>query len=149
MQARENDGDCDGVRVIVSTDSGGGDNKDIWSELAWADSPTVFQRHWTVLGYSRQKWDAGHPNYMLHPKASVEGNSWSQLSEEERAAADAIGYSKEMWDNGDSPTGVGVLHSPLASSQKRIFNPLTKGGAKGAEAKASSGDTEMVLLSEV
>ena len=70
MEARENDGDCDGVRLIVSTDSGGGDKKEIrevWSELAWADLPTVFQRHWTVLGYNRQKWDAGHPNDVLKP----------------------------------------------------------------------------------
>ncbi len=78
MEARENDGDCDGVRLIVSTDngggdSGGGDNKasshspEICSEIAWADLPTVFQRHWTVLGYNRQKWDAGHPNDVLKP----------------------------------------------------------------------------------
>jgi hypothetical protein len=69
------------------------------------------------------------------------------LSEEERAAADAVGYSKEMRDNGESLTG--VVHSQLASSQKQIYNTLTKGGAKGAEANASSGDTEMVPLTVV
>ncbi len=35
------------------------------------------------------------------------------------------------------------MHSPLKASQKRIFNTLTNGGTKGAEAKASSGDTEI------
>jgi hypothetical protein len=48
-------------------------------------------------------WDEGHP------KAAVESMAWTQLSKEQQAAAQALGYTEKMWDTGEGPT----LHAEL------------------------------------
>lgn len=85
----------EGEEVSDTGDEGekktGSYNERSWDELSGAE-----QQAWGVLGWDRDKWDNGPPP----PSAS---KSWSQLTDQERAAAISLGYkTAEAWD-GDDP----------------------------------------------
>ena len=68
------------------------DNIDFWEEVAWADMTAAEQELWKKLGWDEASWegDAKQP--------ASEDKYWKQLSDEEQAAATALGYTKESWD---------------------------------------------------
>ena len=66
----------------------------LWNadELDWADMSKAEQELWGALGWNEKKWsgDSKAP--------ASEDKYWKQLSDEERAACEKLGYSKRLWD---------------------------------------------------
>jgi len=69
-----------------------GDPTEFWDEMGWTDMTKAEQALWGVLGWTEASW-----NEEEKPPAS-EDKYWNQLSDEEREAAEKLGYTKELWD---------------------------------------------------
>jgi len=69
-----------------------GDPTEFWDEQGWEDMSKAEQALWGVLGWTEAAW-----NEEEKPPAS-EDKYWNQLSDEERAAAAKLSYTKESWD---------------------------------------------------
>ena len=70
-----------------------GDPTEFWDEMGWTDMTKAEQALWGALGWSEEAW-----NEEAKPPAS-EDKYWNQLSDEERGAAEKLGYTKDSWDN--------------------------------------------------
>ncbi|TAN68141.1 MAG: hypothetical protein EPN17_09900 [Methylobacter sp.] len=66
----------DGVRTGVRTPTG--DVNKFWDAIDWDDLSAEEQKLWSVLS---------------------DGASWNKLSNEERAAATALGFNKKSWNS--------------------------------------------------
>ena len=69
-----------------------GDPTEFWEAQGWEDMSKAEQELWGVLGWTEASW-----NEEEKPPAS-EDKYWNQLSDEERAACEKLGYTKELWD---------------------------------------------------
>jgi hypothetical protein len=69
-----------------------GDPTEFWDAQGWEDMSKPEQELWGVLGWTEASW-----NEEEKPPAS-EDKYWNQLSDEERAACEKLGYTKELWD---------------------------------------------------
>jgi hypothetical protein len=70
-----------------------GDPTAFWDEIGWNDLTKTEQKLWGVLGWTEASW-----NQEEKPPAS-EDKYWDQLSDEEKEAAEKLGYTKDSWDN--------------------------------------------------
>ena len=70
-----------------------GDPTAYWDEMGWAELTKAEQALWGVLGWTEASWEEEEK-----PPAS-EDKYWNQLSDEEKEAAEKLGYDKESWDN--------------------------------------------------
>jgi len=64
----------------------------LWDEAGWSELTPAEQELWQILGWDEASWEgeAAQP--------ASEDKYWFGLSEEERAAAGKLGYTKESWD---------------------------------------------------
>jgi hypothetical protein len=69
-----------------------GDPTEFWDAQGWEDMSKAEQDLWGVLGWTEDAW-----NEEEKPPAS-EDKYWNQLSDEERASAAKLSYTKETWD---------------------------------------------------
>jgi hypothetical protein len=68
------------------------DNIDLWEEIGWTDMTPAEQDLWKVLGWTEDSWEGEAK------KPPSEDKYWGQLTDEERSAAEKLGYTKELWD---------------------------------------------------
>ena len=68
------------------------DDLNFWEECAWTDMTPAEQDLWKVLGWDEASWEGE----AKQPASAAP--SWGGLSPEEQAAATALGYTKETWD---------------------------------------------------
>ena len=61
-----------------------------WDNMDWTDLSPSQQSEWGTLGWDRQSWDANTP------PASA-SKSWEELSDAERNAAQALGFTEATW----------------------------------------------------
>ena len=68
------------------------DDLSLWDEAGWSELTPAEQALWKILGWDEASWEgeAAQP--------ASEDKYWFGLSEEERAAAEKLGYTKESWD---------------------------------------------------
>ena len=68
-----------------------------WDSMKWDEMAPFFQKHWMVLGYTKEGWEKGIEAFT----ADLE---WADLSPECQASAAALGYTPQMWDDdGEAP----------------------------------------------
>ena len=63
-----------------------------WGEFDWNELNATEQRLWGVLGWNQANWEGENP-----APASV-SQSFSELTEDERKAAEQLGYTQNSWD---------------------------------------------------
>ncbi len=63
-----------------------------WDEFGWTDMTKAEQALWGVLGWTEASWEGEAKN------PASEDKYWKQLSAEERAACEGLGYTKRLWD---------------------------------------------------
>jgi len=68
------------------------DDLNFWEECSWTDMTAAEQDLWKVLGWDEASWEGEAK------QPASEDKYWNQLSSEEQAAASALGYTKETWD---------------------------------------------------
>ncbi len=68
------------------------DDLNFWEEAGWEDLTPAEQALWKEMGWDEASWEGEAK------KPPSEDLYWNQLSEEERAAATKLGYTKESWD---------------------------------------------------
>ncbi|MEN8244038.1 MAG: hypothetical protein ABFS43_03965 [Thermodesulfobacteriota bacterium] len=68
------------------------DDLNFWEECGWADMTQAEQELWKVLGWDEASWEGEAK------QPASEDKYWGGLSPEEQAAATALGYTKETWD---------------------------------------------------
>jgi hypothetical protein len=64
----------------------------VWEKLSWEDLSGKEQELWTVLGWSRDKWNRNEA------PASAD-KVWKDLTSEEQGAAMGLGFGEDIWDN--------------------------------------------------
>lgn len=67
-----------------------GFSQDTWDE--WTDLPEENQHSWAMLGWNADNWATGEG-------VEAEGLAWGQLSQEQREAAEHLGFSQDTWDD--------------------------------------------------
>ena len=73
-------------------------------DMTWEEMPASQQRHWTTLGWNSMMWNE-YPDCRRPASAS---KFFSHLSANEQAAALALGYTEESWnDDDDAGSGAG------------------------------------------
>jgi len=60
----------------------------------WDDMPLHVQRLWKRLGWTKYTWGAG-------PNPPSDSKSWADLGDDEREAAEALKYTRDIWENED------------------------------------------------
>lgn len=70
-----------------------GDPTKFWDAMGWTELTKAEQELWGVLGWDEAAWEGDAKN------PASEDKYWKQLSEEERAACEKLGYNKRLWDN--------------------------------------------------
>ena len=70
-----------------------GNPETFWIKLKWSDFTPEEQALWGKLGWNKDSW-AGKA-----PPPSTEELDWSELSSEERKAAEQLGYGQFYWDS--------------------------------------------------
>ncbi len=62
-----------------------------WDNMDWTDLSLDQQSQWGTLGWDRQSWDANTP-------PPSDSKSWEALSDAERNAAQALGFTEATWN---------------------------------------------------
>ena len=147
---------------------GGTTPVDVWEKFSWASLPERFKRNWKVLGFnqvcrvaalSRARRPRGHPfghethtipqgnwdDPARHGGAPPSTNKdWHELSQAERSAAAANGYTQHMWDNDLHPD---PLPPVTAGSEMAALHEAPPGSFKvQLPANVSPGQTMQVRL---
>ena len=63
-----------------------------WDDVAWDDMAPIQQHYWRMLGWNRASWSG------YAPEPATSNLSWYQLSQNQRYAAYALGYTPARWD---------------------------------------------------
>lgn len=74
----------------------------------WSDFTADELKHWRALGWSRLAWDSDIKTHADGEKNQTWRLHWGQLSFEQQAAADALGFGRKLWSDGVWPD-----HLPL------------------------------------
>lgn len=64
-----------------------------WNKFSWSDFTPEEQALWGKLGWKEESWKG------KAPPPPTEEMGWSELSSEERTAAEQLGYSRFYWDS--------------------------------------------------
>ncbi len=68
------------------------DPSNTWDDLSWTDMNGAEQKLWAVLGWDASSWEEETDA----PDSSEE--YWEDLTDEQRDAAQQLGYTQELWD---------------------------------------------------
>lgn len=69
-----------------------GDPSAAWDNLSWSDMSSAEQGLWAALGWDESSWEEE-----TDPPESSD-KYWEELSQDERFAADQLGYTQALWD---------------------------------------------------
>lgn len=70
-----------------------GDVDEFWVAEQWDDLKYSEKRLWGILGWNAENWESDDPTTI----PASETTAWSELTEEEQAAAAGLGYDEESW----------------------------------------------------
>jgi hypothetical protein len=82
-----------GQQTEVRQPAAGESLEEFWDAFDWQDLSAGEQKLWGVLG-----WDEGSWQEETEPPAS-EDKFWAELNEDERNAAQELGYEAGYWDH--------------------------------------------------
>ncbi len=127
-----------------------GDVDEFWYNVAYADLTDADKNAWAVLGWNSKNWvgtaDVPETEFLL----------WSQLSDIQKAAATALGYSPEYWDSSviRKPAGDvnefwnNMAYADLTEIEKSVWAVLGWTSANW-DGTAEVPDTEFMLWSQL
>lgn len=120
---------------------GGTTPVDVWEKFSWASLPERFKRNWKVLGFNQGNWDDPARHGGAPPSTNKD---WHELSQAERSAAAANGYTQHMWDNDLHPD---PLPPVTAGSEMAALHEAPPGSFKvQLPANVSPGQTMQVQV---